>query len=224
MQSIQSGQGQNTMNLQQQAVRNTLEAVMHEIRNPLMSVGGFAKRLMAQDDAEGSAQRYAKVIMDEASRLDKVLGQVSSLLSQVNPKMQPVDIRLLLESLRRKINGDQGRIALSWRTGAGKELIIESDSNLLKESLTLIIDYIRQRGGKYPACTIGLQHDQRQVTVSMNAPGLPKINQAVMNDLAFGPELNLLRAHRILEAMGSMVESEATPEGCVINLKFELLK
>jgi K+-sensing histidine kinase KdpD len=187
-----------------------------------MSVGGFAKRLMAQDDSEGSTHRYAKVIMDEASRLDNVLGQVSSLLSQVNPKMQPVDIRLLLESLRQTINGSPGHIALFWRTGARKELIIDSDPNLLKESLILILDYIRQRAGKYPSCTISLKYDQRQVTVSMNVPGLPKINQAAMNDLAFGPELNLLRAHRILEATGGLVESEATPEGCVINLKFAL--
>ncbi|MDR1397359.1 MAG: HDOD domain-containing protein [Desulfarculales bacterium] len=224
MQSIQDSRKQNDMSLQQQAVRNTLEAVMHEIRNPLMSVGGFAKRLMSQDDSEGSAQRYAKVIMDEASRLDNVLGQVSSLLSQVNPKMRPVDIRLLLESLRQKMNIGQARIALSWRIGNKKGFMIESDPNLLEESLSLIIDYIRQRAGKNPSCVISLKYDQRQVTVSMNAPGVPKINPAAMHDLAFGPELSLLRAHRILEAMGSSVESEATPEGCMINLEFELIK
>jgi hypothetical protein len=46
--------------LQDQAVVNTLEAVVHEIRNLLISVGGFA-RLAKHLQCSGQEDKYAQV-------------------------------------------------------------------------------------------------------------------------------------------------------------------
>jgi HD-like signal output (HDOD) protein len=57
-------------------VKDTLQAVAHEIRNPLTAVGGFARRLAATLDPASESGKYAKVILDEALRLEKVLSQI----------------------------------------------------------------------------------------------------------------------------------------------------
>ncbi len=43
--------------------------VAHEIRNPLVSVGGFAKRL--EKKLEGNLKEYAGIIVKEVARLEE---------------------------------------------------------------------------------------------------------------------------------------------------------
>jgi HD-like signal output (HDOD) protein len=57
----------------EKTVSQTLQAVAHEVRNPLTAVGGFARRLAAALDPDSEAGKYAKVILDEAQRLEKAL-------------------------------------------------------------------------------------------------------------------------------------------------------
>ncbi len=57
-------------------VKDTLDAAAHEIRNPLTAVGGFARRLAASLDPESQSGKYARVILDEARRLEKILSEL----------------------------------------------------------------------------------------------------------------------------------------------------
>jgi HD-like signal output (HDOD) protein len=56
----------------------TLEAVAHEIRNPLTAVGGFARRLANAMEPSSEGGRYARVILEETTRLEDVLARMVS--------------------------------------------------------------------------------------------------------------------------------------------------
>jgi hypothetical protein len=58
-------------------VAHTLQAVAHEIRNPLMAVGGFAKKLAASLDPSSDGGKYVQVILAEATRLETALADMS---------------------------------------------------------------------------------------------------------------------------------------------------
>ena len=59
-------------------VEHTLQAVAHEIRNPLLAVGGFARKLADSLDPGSKGGEYARIILEEASRLEKALSEMGT--------------------------------------------------------------------------------------------------------------------------------------------------
>ena len=59
--------------------------VAHELRNPLVSIGGFAQRLSRQDLEDPQANQYAGIIAREVRRMEEMLGNILSF-----SKKQPV--------------------------------------------------------------------------------------------------------------------------------------
>ena len=58
-------------------VTHTLQAVAHEIRNPLMAVGGFARKLSASLDPSSDSGKYVRIILEEAMRLEDALSEMT---------------------------------------------------------------------------------------------------------------------------------------------------
>lgn len=58
-------------------IKQTLQAVAHEIRNPLLAVGGFAKRLSDSLNPSSEGGKYVQIILREASRLEMVLSEMT---------------------------------------------------------------------------------------------------------------------------------------------------
>ena len=62
----------------QSIVEHTLQAVAHEIRNPLLAVGGFARKLADSLDPDSKGGGYARIILEEAARLEKALSEMGT--------------------------------------------------------------------------------------------------------------------------------------------------
>jgi signal transduction histidine kinase len=61
--------------------------VAHEIRNPLTSLGGFARRLLKVLPDETKEKGYANIIVSEVQRLEKILRDVLSFSSESRLQM-----------------------------------------------------------------------------------------------------------------------------------------
>ena len=59
------------------AVEYTLQAVAHEIRNPLTSVGGFVKQLSKTMDSSCQGWQYMQVIIEETKKLEEALSRIT---------------------------------------------------------------------------------------------------------------------------------------------------
>ncbi len=51
-------------------------SIAHELKNPLVAIGGFAQRLARQGSDTDSAREYATIIAREVQRMEKMLGNV----------------------------------------------------------------------------------------------------------------------------------------------------
>ena len=70
---LPSFQGLNEEEQRKTVIAHALQAVVHEIRNPLMAVGGFARRLATTVDPHSEQGKYLRVILEETKRLEQAL-------------------------------------------------------------------------------------------------------------------------------------------------------
>ena len=75
--------------------------VAHEIRNPLTSVGGFARRLDKVIPADTKEKGYAKIIIAEVTRLEKILHNVLSFSREAIPDNKENDLGEVFEHVLR---------------------------------------------------------------------------------------------------------------------------
>lgn len=71
--------------------------VAHEIRNPLISIGGFARRL--EKKLTGDIQEYARIIVNEVSRLENILKEILGFVKTSRANKTRVDINELMSSV-----------------------------------------------------------------------------------------------------------------------------
>jgi signal transduction histidine kinase len=76
--------------------------VAHEIRNPLVSIGGFARRLLKKAGEDSSIKSYLDVIVAEVERLEKILRDVLD-FSQESAKAQ-FQLKNLNQTIQQALN------------------------------------------------------------------------------------------------------------------------
>ena len=73
--------------------------IAHEIRNPLTSVGGFARRLDKVIPADSKEKEYAGIIIAETSRLEKILKNILSFSREAIPRFAKYDLGKVIEQV-----------------------------------------------------------------------------------------------------------------------------
>src|SRR5690606_16516848 len=66
--------------------------VSHEIRNPLATIGGFARALSAQPEDAERVRRNADIITAEVTKLEALLKEMLDFTSPKAPRFEPLDL------------------------------------------------------------------------------------------------------------------------------------
>lgn len=78
------------------ALGELASSIAHEIKNPLISIQGFAKRISKADDIE-KARRYSSFIDQEAGRLTNVLLKLLDFSRMDEPNMEETELGSLVD-------------------------------------------------------------------------------------------------------------------------------
>jgi len=67
--------------------------LIHELRNPLVAIGGFSKLIYTQDYPTEKLKQYTKIIFEESVRLEKVLNEVLAHLKASGAKTRTREVQ-----------------------------------------------------------------------------------------------------------------------------------
>jgi signal transduction histidine kinase len=74
------------------------QGVAHEVRNPIMSIGGFARRIKNKLRPDDPVVAYVDIILSEADRLETMVKEVERYTCMPDAVIQPVKVSILLQS------------------------------------------------------------------------------------------------------------------------------
>ncbi|HXX34389.1 MAG TPA: GAF domain-containing protein [Thermodesulfobacteriota bacterium] len=115
--------------------------IAHEIKNPLTSIGGFARRLDRNLPEESQEKHYSQTIIKEVSRLEKILNGLLNYTREESLVSKELDLRdVLEESLSMGIEGIRSGGVQLIKEYAEEIPLIRGDSHQLKQSFFNLIN------------------------------------------------------------------------------------
>jgi len=119
--------------------------IAHEIKNPLTSIGGFARRLDRNFPEESQEKKYSQTIIKEVSRLEKILKDLLSYTRDESLIFKELDLRdVLEESLSMVIEGIRSGGVQLVKEYAEEIPLVKGDSVQLKQSFFNLINNASQ--------------------------------------------------------------------------------
>lgn len=194
-------------------------AVAHQIRNPLMVIGGFTGRLL-RGKGEGDPEAEAlSMILDGARRLEAVVRAVSDYARREEPAMAPCDLAALADRAFAEARESTGLAGRLETAGLGGPVV--ADSAMLAAILAALCANALEaapRDGARLALAWERQDDGAALTVADNGPGpaedvLPYVFDPFFTTKAVGVGMGLTIARRRAEEMGGALILTRGPGG-----------
>ncbi|MCX7793191.1 MAG: PAS domain S-box protein [Thermodesulfovibrionales bacterium] len=187
--------------------------VAHEIRNPLVSVGGFARRLEARLD--GKLKEYASIITKEVNRLENILHDILSFVRGMGLAIEETDINSLLDDIvllyREELNNRKIQVRKEYNTF----LRLPVDAGRIKEAVINIFTNAIQAIERDGIITIitDKKNSEGVIIIKDTGPGinekdLPNIFNPFFTTKAGGTGLGLAITKRIIDEHGGRIEVE----------------
>ena len=156
--------------------------VAHEIRNPLTTIGGFARAISRRPDNAQRIKRDADIIVEEVQRLEAILQNLLDFTRPTKPELVLHDVKSLLENIAEIVRQDAevGDVAVHVDIAADLPKIYLDERQLHQVILNLTrnsLEAMPDGGELY----IGAQRtdDKIEIRITDTGEGIPEehINQ-----------------------------------------------
>jgi len=185
--------------------------VAHEIRNPLVSVGGFAKRL--EKKLDGNLKEYTEIIVREVDRLENILREILGFVKDVRLAKERVDLNTIVDdviTLMKSAMEDRGVLLIKDFTEPVEVFI---DPNRVREAiLNILANAIQSTVGRGSIYVRTYVEDKSAVLeIKDTGKGIPESDLPFVFDPFFttkasGTGLGLAITNRIIQEHKGRIE------------------
>jgi signal transduction histidine kinase len=210
------------------AVGQGVVRVSHEIKNPLMIIGGFARQVGRKIQGDEASVKKLNMIVDEVQRLEKLLNEVRDFTRVREPALQEADInRVVLQVIELmdsalSTTGIQINLALTPEPGT-----CWFDPDQIKQVLINLVKNAAEAMSQGGVITIRTRRNARGVFVDVEdtGPGIPpehlnEIFNAFFTTKEKGTGLGLAVSLKILnDHNGELLVSSRVGEGSVFSVR-----
>jgi len=153
--------------------------ISHEIKNPLMMIGGFARQLVKESADERSLTKL-NIIVNEVQRLESLLKEMRDFYLPRPLDRRETEINALLKDVRDLIKEDckKRNIRLDFKTDR-EEVFVEGDRARLEQVLLNLAKNAMEsmeQGGKLSLVS-GLKQGVVEISISDEGVGIPEEEQ-----------------------------------------------
>jgi PAS domain S-box-containing protein len=214
-----------------------VEEIAHQFRNPIASIGGFAKRLSGGLSAPSRRKTYLRQIVQETSRLETILKRVEEYVRLPRPRFHLENIREVTEKAISRLARKAARQAISFRLetqGLQDKGKLFLDADLVQSALGHVVENSMEAfdlpipQGKKKTIDVSLVDNGQDVEIRIadRGRGIPKKYLPFIFDPFFSTRpdrvgLGLTFAKRVVEEHGGRIAMESRPrKGTQVTLFF----
>lgn len=199
-------------------------SIAHEIRNPLVSIGGFARRLKDKPDMDDQSKRYSEIIYTEVNRLERILHEILAFAREAPPAFISTDINKVIEDalVLCKENLSSRNILISLELYRDLPLISSDPQQLKQVFINLFANAEQAMEGRGGTLSITTRLSDRLpldilIEISNSGPGIPQEIMANIFNPFFttkssGTGLGLAIVHRIIKSHNGRISVKNRPD------------
>ena len=188
--------------------------VAHEIRNPLTSIGGFARSIVKKMDAGAPNRDYMEIIVKETERLERILTEQLCFAKLSPPEFEDRDVNQVIGEtvglLAEKIAAKKAVMAVDL---AGDLPVLQLDADKMKQVFLNILQNALEsitEGGRIDVSTKCEQHTI-EIRLGNDGPAIPhdmleRLFVPFATTKAGGSGLGLAIAYEIVYEHGGSID------------------
>ncbi len=213
------------------ALGGMADGIAHEIRNPLMVIGGLARRL-SEGKCDEKCKKYASAILKCVNRLEKMIERVDDYKGILVSKLRPGEINRVLEDALRDASFLFENNDIEIRVSCCKSSpIVSMDYINLKTAIVNIIQNSVDAMGEKGLLEIStsLEDAKALIVIKDNGVGIDsdeqkKIFHPFQTSRIEGAGLGLTMTHKIMsDHGGDITVKSGKDEGTVVTLSLDAL-
>ncbi len=214
------------------SLEKMIDAVAHEIRNPLTSIGGFARKIYERLPQDDPNKEYMKIIIEDVAKLENMIRQIINLntpgvshseLSTVNNI-----INNAVRSFEKELENKKIYVELELMD---KPPVVPLDSNRITTAIANLIKNAIEASEKTPKLlkiSTRIRDENVEIVVSDTGKGIPEdkikyIFDPLFTSKIYGPGLGLTFAKRIIqEHRGAISVKSESGKGTTFTIRLPL--
>ncbi len=199
------------------AVGEVAAHVAHEIRNPLVTIGGFARNIQRQLDPDHPCTRSIGIIIEEVARLEKILANVMDFSKPSAPWKRPTKINQIIRNTSVLLSEELKAYNVTVEEQLDPNLpLVMLDAEQLKQALLNIIKNAAQSMSDGGVVTVRTRLDEGMVWIDISDTGkgiaqemLPNLFDPFFTTRPDGTGLGLAVTRKIVVDHGGDISVES---------------
>jgi two-component system, NtrC family, sensor histidine kinase HydH len=147
--------------------------VAHEVRNPVMIIGGFARRLQKRLPANDPAQEMIAPILHELRRLEQMVAEIEAFTVLLEPDIKPQDLARVVDQAVAASAGDLAQRQIAVELHIPPDLPrIPLDERLMGQALGHLIDNAMEAMPNGGRLTLTLTPEPKGLRLALGDTGI----------------------------------------------------
>jgi two-component system, NtrC family, sensor histidine kinase HydH len=202
------------------ALAKISQGVAHEVRNPIIIIGGFAHRLQKLAPADDKAQEICRFIMVEVDKLSRMVKEIEEFTLLPEPHLKPTNMGELMGKILEESAPAMAEQKIQVESRIAPDLSpIFADEDLMCLALHHLLDNARQAMAAGGILEVAVKSTPKYLEIILRDTGVgiapadqPYIFDPFFSTKPQGTGMGLTAVHRIISDHQGEIQIESSPD------------